>query len=200
MASANLDLKNQLFTQIDILGQEQSLLPFSDTLIDQMIGQLETINSVLQPLNPTNFSYLAGEWQLVYASNGTVVTRPIAEITKTLGSTIKVNKIWQSLNNIDGDIIANNQALIEFPLLGEYHLNAEGIWQPKYDQYTASVTFNLFSLQATKFLNQSDWILPEIQVPVLDFLQNEALWTTSYLDEDTRVGKGASGNLFLFRR
>ena len=90
--------------------------------------------------------------------------------------------------------------MIELFLLGEYQLGAEGIWKPKPDERTATVTFDVFSLQAMKFLSQSDWTLPELQIPVLDVLKNEAIWITSHLDEDTRIGRGATGNLFVFRR
>ena len=62
------------------------------------------------------------------------------------------------------------------------------------------VSFDAFTAQAIKFLSQSDWTLPELKIPVLDFLRNEALWITSYLDEDTRIGRGKTGNLFVFRR
>ncbi|MBD1929436.1 hypothetical protein H6F74_24795 [Trichocoleus sp. FACHB-90] len=41
---------------------------------------------------------------------------------------------------------------------------------------------------------------PELKIPVLEFLQNEAEWTTSYLDQEIRVGRGGTGNLFVFRR
>ena len=50
-------------------------------------------------------------------------------MTNVLGTAIKVNKIWQSLAIEDGKITADNQALIELPLLGEYKLSAEGIWR-----------------------------------------------------------------------
>ena len=132
--------------------------------------------------------------------SGTVVTRPIAEITSFIGSGIKVKKIWQSLAVEDLKITANNQALIELPLLGEYKLSAEGVWQSELDQRAAKVSFNAFTAQATKLLAQSDWTLPELKIPVLDFLRNEALWITSYLDEDSRIGRGTTGNLFVFRR
>jgi hypothetical protein len=62
------------------------------------------------------------------------------------------------------------------------------------------VTFDAFTVQATKFLGQPDWTLLELKIPVLEFLRNEALWITSYLDEDTRIGRGKTGNLFVFRR
>ena len=130
----------------------QSLLPFSDTSIDETIQQLEDTNPIPQPLLPNNLSSLVGDWQLVYASNGTVVTRPISEITSFVGSGIKANKIWQSLAIGGLKITANNQALIEFPLLGEYKLSAEGTWRPELDQQAAKVTFNAFTTQAVKFL------------------------------------------------
>jgi hypothetical protein len=200
MTQINSELKTKLFSQIEILGKEQSLLPFSETHIDETIKDLENTNPITQPLSPDNLSSLVGDWQLIYASNGTVITRPIAEITSFLGSGIKVNKIWQSLFVEDLKITADNQALIELPLLGEYKLSAEGVWQPEPDQQAAKVTFNAFTAQAIKFLGQSDWTLPELKIPVLEFLRNEALWITSYLDEDTRIGRGATGNLFVFRR
>ena len=203
MTQTNQNLKTRLFSQIEILGKEKSLLPFSDTLIDETIKKLENASPIAQPLSDNNLSSLVGDWQLVYASNGTVVTRPIAEIINliTIGdSGIKVKKIWQSLTVKNSQITANNQALIELALLGEYKLSAEGVWQPELNQKTAKVTFNAFTTQATKFLSQSGWTLPEIRIPVLDFLRNEALWITSYLDEDTRIGRGKTGNLFVFRR
>ena len=200
MVQTAQDLKIQLFSQIEAIGKERSLLPFAETSIDKTITELEAISPISQPLSPGSLDSLVGDWQLVYASNGTVVTRPIAEITNLLGSGIKVTKIWQSLSSRNGEIKANNQALIELALLGDYQLSAEGIWQAEADKRSAKVTFDAFVLQAIKFFGQPDWSLPELTIPVLDFLKNEALWITSYLDEDTRVGRGATGNLFVFRR
>ena len=200
MMQANQDLKTELLSQIEALGQQRSLVPFSETLIDEIIRKLEKINPITQPLQPSNFDSLLGEWQLIYASNGTVVTRPIAEITNILGSGIKVKRIWQSLTVKEQKITAYNKALIQIFLLGEYQLSAEGIWQPEPDELTAKVTFNTFSGQATQFLGQPSWTLPEVKIPILDFLRNEALWITSFLDEDMRIGRGATGNLFVFRK
>ncbi len=200
MTQASQDLKAQLFSQIEAVGQERSLLPFADTSIDQTIKQLEAINPTPQPLSSGSLNSLVGDWQLIYASNGTVVTRPIAELTSILGSAIKVTKIWQSLSSHNREIKANNQALIELALFGEYQLSAEGVWRSEADKRSAQVSFDAFVLQAIKFFGQPDWKLPEIKIPVLDILKNEALWITSYLDEDTRVGRGGTGNLFVFRR
>ena len=200
MTQVDRELKTKLFSQIEILGKERSLLPFSETSIDETIKQLEDTNPIPQPLSSNNLFSLIGDWQLIYASNGTVITRPIAEITNVLGSGIKIKRIWQSLDNFNGEIRANNQALIDLALVGEYRLSAEGIWRSQADEQTATVTFNAFTAQATKFLGQSEWTLPELKIPVLEFLRNEAAWITSYLDEDTRIGRGGTGNLFVFRR
>ena len=200
MTQINQELKEKLFSHIEAAGKERSLLPFAEISIDETIKQLEGVSLISQPLSSNNLSSLIGDWQLIYASNGTVITRPIAEITNILGSGIKVQKIWQSLDNLNGEIRANNQALIELALVGEYQLGAEGVWIPEADERTAKVTFNSFAAQATKFFGQSDWSLPELKIPVLDFLRNEAVWITSYLDDDTRIGRGGTGNLFVFRR
>ena len=200
MTQLNRELKTELFNQIEAISEAQSLSPFSLASVDEVIQDLEKINPIPQPLSFSNFSSLIGDWQLVYTSNGTVITRPIAEITSILGSGIKVKKIWQSLSNLNGEIRANNRALIELTLFGEYQLGAEGVWQAEADEQTAKVRFDAFTAKATEFLGQSNWNLPELRIPVLHFLQNEALWITSYLDEDTRIGRGGTGNLFIFRR
>lgn len=192
--------KTKLFSQIEALGRERSLLPFSDATIDENIRQLENVNPISQPLHPDNFISLLGDWQLVYASNGTVVTRSIAEFTNTFDAAIAVKRVWQTLASKDGKIIADNQALIKLPLLGAYQLGAKGVWRSEPDNQAAKVTFNTFCFQATQCLGQSNWSLPTLTIPVLEFLRNEALWITTYLDEDTRVGRGRTGNLFVFNR
>ena len=58
MTQTNRDLKTKLFSQIEILGKERSLLPFSDTSIDETIQQLEDTNPI--PLiirHRSNFLY-----------------------------------------------------------------------------------------------------------------------------------------------
>jgi hypothetical protein len=200
MIQANRDLKTELLKRIEALDRQQALLPFSETSIDETIQQLEKINPIPRPLLSHNLSKLMGEWLLVYASNGTVVTRSIAEITNLFSSSILVKKIWQVLAIEHQKIAADNQVLIEFPLLGEYQLKAEGVWQPELDEQTAKVTFKAFSGQATKFFGRPSWSLPELKLPVLEFFRNEALWITSYLDEDIRIGRGVTGNLFVFQR
>ncbi|MBD2534447.1 PAP fibrillin [Nostoc flagelliforme FACHB-838] len=199
--TARFALKTELLLRIEKLGLQQSLFPTSDELIDQLVQQLESISPILQPLQPNHLPSLLGNWQLVYASAGTIVTRQIASIPD-FGSAIKIKRVWQTLasdSNIR-KISASNSAQLELPILGEWQLQANGHWKWGTDEKTATVSFNSFSIQATKPFGLSNWSFPELKIPVLEFLQKEALWITSYLDREIRVGRGATDNLFVFRR
>jgi len=137
----------------------------------------------------------------VYASGGTIVTRQIESIPDFLG-VIKIKRVWQTLASDSNTrkISASNSAQLELPTLGEWQLQANGHWKWGTDEKTATVSFNSFSIQATKPFGLSNWSFPELKIPVLEFLQKEALWITSYLDQEIRVGRGATNNLFVFRR
>ncbi|MEH2438089.1 MAG: PAP/fibrillin family protein [Nostoc sp.] len=201
--AARFALKTELLLRIDKLGLQQSLFPTSDELIDQLIQQLEGISPIPQPLQPNYLPSLLGNWQLVYASSGTIVTRQIASIPDFLG-VIKIKRVWQTLASDSNTrkISASNSAQLELPILGEWQLQANGHWKwgTDTDEKTATVSFNSFSIQGTKPFALSNWSFPELKIPVLEFLQKEALWITSYLDQEIRVGRGATNNLFVFRR
>ena len=201
--AARFGLKTELLLRIDKLGLQQSLFPTSDELIDQLIQQLEGISPIPQPLQPNHLPSLLGNWQLVYASSGTIVTRQIASIPDFLG-VIKIKRVWQTLASDSNTrkILASNSAQLELPILGEWQLQANGHWKWGIgtDEKTATVSFNSFSIQGTKPFALSNWSFPELKIPVLEFLQKEALWITSYLDQEIRVGRGATNNLFVLRR
>lgn len=198
--TARATLKTELFQRVDALEPQQALFPSQEELIDELVQQLECINPIPHPLQSQHLPTLLGDWQLVYASRGTVVTRRIASIPDFLGG-IKTKRVWQTLaTGGTQKIVAENGAKFDLPLVGEWQLRAEGVWTWGADEQVATVIFNAFSVQATKLFDQSSWRLPEVKIPVLEFLRNEALWTTSYLDEEMRVGRGATGNLFVFRR
>ncbi|MFW9264571.1 PAP/fibrillin family protein [Nostoc sp. CALU 546] len=199
--TARFALKTELLLRIEKLGLQQSLFPNSDELIDQLVQQLESISPIPQPLQPNHLPSLLGNWQLVYASAGTIVTRQIASIPD-FGSAIKIKRVWQTLTSDSNTrkISASNSAQLELPILGEWQLQANGHWKWGTDEKTATVSFNSFSIQATKPFGLSNWSFPELKIPVLEFLQKEALWITSYLDREIRVGRGATDNLFVFCR
>ncbi|MBD1901302.1 PAP fibrillin [Coleofasciculus sp. FACHB-125] len=193
-------LKTELLQRVEALGLQQALFPSDGEPIDEIVQQLESINPIPQPLHPNHLPTLLGNWQLVYASKGTVVTRQIASIPD-FGGTINIKRVWQRL--VAGGtrkISTCNGAFLDLPLLGEWRLQADGVWTWGADEQTAKVTFDSFSMQATKLFGMESWSFPELKIPVLEFFRNQAEWTTSYLDEEIRVGRGATGNLFVFRR
>ncbi|MBD2069550.1 PAP fibrillin [Leptolyngbya sp. FACHB-671] len=186
-------LKQDLLDRTTTLGQ-QALLPTEKSELDAIVQQLETLNPTPLPLAPENRSLLLGDWKLLYASNGTVVTR------RLMGG-ITINAIWQTLSAAgEATLSATNGAELELLLLGRVQLQAQGHWRWQGNTQTATVAFDAFSLQATGLFHQADWQLPALHIPVLEGLRREATWQTSYLDSDLRIGRGATGNLFVFAR
>lgn len=194
-------LKAKLIDSIKILDYQKSLFPISEPAIDQIISQLEQLNPIKQPLEPKNYSYLTGSWELIYASNGTAVTRGIDFFGDLFKNLIEIEKVWQNLS-IDeaGQINADNNAILSLSILGEYHISIEGYWKPQTNLQQAIVTFTDSSLRATEFLCQQDWTFPKLSISIMESLRREALWITPYLDEDLRIGRGATGNTFVFCR
>jgi hypothetical protein len=189
--TTTIALKAELLQQLEVVSLQQALFPEPETAIDQIVLSLEEINPTPQPLSS---HYLWGEWELIYASRGTVVTRQL--VTTPDWMTIKINRVWQNLTtDQENQITTCNYALMALPVLGEWKVQADGKWAGGKDEKTAMVSFDAFSLQATQL-----FVLPELKIPVLEFFRNEAVWITSYLDEEIRIGRGATGNLFVFRR
>ncbi|MBD1908054.1 PAP fibrillin [Trichocoleus sp. FACHB-6] len=198
--TTRIALKTELLQRVEALGLQQALFPSDGEPIDEIVRRLESINPIPQPLHSDHLPSLLGNWQLVYASRGTVVTRQLASIPD-FGGGIKIKRVWQRLvAGGTGKISASNGAFLDLPLLGEWQLQADGVWTWGADEKMAKVSFDSFSMQATKAFGMESWSFPELKIPVLEFLRNEAEWTTSYLDEEIRVGRGATGNLFVFRR
>ncbi len=198
-ATTRQELKSELLQRVKVLGLQQAIFPSPEDKIDKIVIELENINPTPRPLSSLNQPTLFGNWQLIYASKGTVVTRQLASKSEFVGG-IQIKRVWQTL--VAGDIKkvnTTNAALFELPLLGEWMVQAHGVWTIGMDEKTAAVCFDAFSLQATKLFGMA-WSLPQLKIPVLEFLRNEAMWITSYLDEEIRIGRGATGNLFVFRR
>lgn len=198
--AARFALKTEFFRRVETLGPQQALFPSKGGAIDEIVQQMEDINPIPCPLQPNHLSSLLGVWRLVYASQGTIVTRQLASVPN-FWEVIKIKHVWQTLTvGIGKEIAVENGAVLDFSLLGEWQLSAEGVWTWGANEQVAKVTFNAFSFQATRPFGQGGWSLPELKIPVLEFLRNEALWTTSYLDREIRIGRGATGNLFVFCR
>jgi len=197
---ARLILKTEFFRKVEALGPVQALFPSQDESVDEIVRQLEAINPIPQPLQNSHLPSLYGQWQLVYASSGTVLTRWLTSIP-AYQEGVKIKQVWQTLTaGVTERIIAQNCAVIDFPLLGECKLCAEGVWTCGSNEEIAKVVFNTFYFQVTKPFGGQSWSLPELKIPVLEFLRSEAQWNTSYLDQDLRAGRGVTGNLFVFQR
>lgn len=197
-SSPRLQLKTQLLQQVQALEPEQAILPAPDPTVDQLIRDLEGLTPITHPLREANWPTLLGTWELVYASQGTVVTRRIDSRLP-----VKIQRVWQRLSRAEGTsppIATENGAVLALPVVGELTAVAQGTWQPYEEGESANVSFGAVSLQATRLLGLAGLHLPKLTVPVLEFLRREALWITSYLDEDLRIGRGATGNLFVFCR
>ncbi|WP_206070599.1 PAP/fibrillin family protein [Nodosilinea sp. P-1105] len=193
-------LKHQLLQQIQALPSLEALLPSQHPTIDQLIADLEYLNPIDQPLDTHHHSVLLGTWDLIYASRGTVVTR-------NLGSgfpwSLPIQRVWQRLarnDQADAPIATENGATFLLPFFGELTATAKGTWQPYAEAESAKVSFGTIGVQATRLLGIAGLHLPKLTVPVLEGLRREALWITSYLDDDLRFGRGVTGNLFVFQR
>lgn len=126
--ATRIALKTELWQRVETLGLQQALFPSEGgEPIDEIVQQLESINPIPRPLHPDYLPSLLGNWQLVYASRGTVVTRQLASIPD-FGGAIKIKRVWQSLvAGSTGKISASNGASLELPLLGEWQLQADGV-------------------------------------------------------------------------
>lgn len=195
-----LSLITKLRQQIEALNSQQALFPDPNPSINEIIQSLEKITPISQPLQPDYLPYLVGEWDLIYASQGTVVTRQVASIS-TWKEVIKIDRVWQKLIlDEHHQIQAINAALLNIPGLGKWQLQANGIWKWQTPEQIAQVSFSSFSVQAKQPFSWSSWSSPELTIPVLEWMRSQAIWITSYLDAEIRVGRGATGNLFVFRR
>lgn len=191
------NLKISLLHHIQQLSLEAALLPSSHPEIDAIVAQLEAASPHPHPLLGDHWPLLLGTWQLIYASRGTVVTRQLADSNPLGWLPVTLLQVWQTLRTAQNQLLTENGADLALPWLGTWRLKATGTWTPINVQ-TATVAFDAFALQAR--LAGTGWALPELRIPVWEQLRREALWTTSYLDDDLRVGRGATGNLFVFRR
>ena len=120
---------------------------------------------------------------------------------------------------------AANSAIFGLGPLGSYEVGIQGKWLPDASQAgsTVQVAFDAFSVKMVGYLglqlpaglpkvrfhgarslygccsgSRGPWGVMQITIPING--QTTAEWCTPYADEEFRLGKGKSGNLFLFQR
>lgn len=190
------ELKTQLIKKTNLLGKELALLPYEDQVIDELILELEQNNPNELPFLADSLPLLLGKWKLIYAPKVTIITVQfknfpevkIENITQTLTSSTKTNQI-----------LIENRGVFEFPMLGHCNLSATGTWDYEINTQVGLVKFNDFNFSGSNIFGMSNWKIPPSQIPV-SFISPQAKWITSYLDEEIRISKGVTGNIFVFAK
>lgn len=213
--------KGELRKELTALGFPQSVLPGGGEAkgkVDLLIAELEAMTPVTFPLRAQSAQLsspegpadplLLGQWVLVYASNGTVVTRSTpAQIILAASQLpgVGLQDIQQQLNiDSTGEVSTTNQAVFGLGPFGQWRVGVNGIWRSKGDGKTAKVFFNSISIRMVDLmgLRIPDW-LPALSLPsgISETAGREgAEWLTTYLDDDMRVGRGKSGVFVFYRR
>ncbi|WIA28236.1 hypothetical protein OEZ86_010791 [Tetradesmus obliquus] len=207
----NVEAKRQILQVIERLELQN---PTPDSFQESRGSKNETSSSWGDGLNPV--AELLGDWELVYANNGTVVTRTgFAQGLMQLAGRLPgfgLTDIVQSLyvdEEHPGCVRSTNQAEFALGPFGSWRVAIRGSWLPAGQQQpsdTVLVVFDEFGVQLTGWLVKLPRQLPEVRtrLPGSGSKQQKgrpaALWRTSYLDGAYRVGRGSSGNVFLFRR
>ncbi|MEW5306173.1 MAG: hypothetical protein WDW36_008659 [Sanguina aurantia] len=158
-------------------------------------SQQGTIPSDMDPM-------LFGVWDLVYTSNGTAVTR-----TGPAQALILASETFPGGGRVgdhaDAGVGTSNTAVFGLGPGGSWTVCISGTWADRGDGRTVKVQFDNLKVRMAGFagLTLPDW-LPEVTLgPFAGTAGGRgAEWTTSYLDPDIRIGKGSSGNKFLFFR
>ncbi|KAG2498285.1 hypothetical protein HYH03_003546 [Edaphochlamys debaryana] len=219
------EIKKDLDLLLSGLGFPQAVLPSggadqTKAQIDKLLHRLEALTPAPMPLAwaetpgglPRVAPVLLGDWELVYASNGTVVTRTgLAQLLLSASQLpgVGISDITQSLSlNDKGNLVASNSAVFGFGPLGGWRVGIEGVWRDSGDGKTARVLFDQVSVKPVSALG----------LPVPSWLPAATLnsgglggggsgenrsgadWVTTFVDRDLRVGRGKTGNTFLFRR
>lgn len=194
-------------------GPAAALLPGSyeeKAEIDALLDQLQRHPEAGIPSGGQLDSLVLGEWDMVYASNGTAVTRtPLASSLVAMGRLLPgagLSDIRQTLSACDqGAIAASNEVLLGLGPLGSWRVGVAGKWLSQAEGDCVRVVFESLNLKLVGLMGLTlpEW-MPQVPINVGRAGQENragANWVTTYVDQDMRLGKGkATGNLFLFFR
>ncbi|EFJ50822.1 hypothetical protein VOLCADRAFT_120517 [Volvox carteri f. nagariensis] len=215
------ETKKELNLLIQNLGFPSTVLPGdprAKSEIDKVLHRLEALTPAPEPLlwqqqpggTPGISPLLLGEWELLYASNGILVTRTAPAELLRLASRLPgvgLSDITQTLALNEADaLVASNSAVLGFGPMGSWKVGIEGIWRDSGDGKTARVLFDQVSIKPVSAMGLAapSW-LPPLRLASGGSsgpgeVRAGASWTTTFVDRDTRVGRGRDGEAFLFRR
>ncbi|KAI3429815.1 hypothetical protein D9Q98_010128 [Chlorella vulgaris] len=205
-ANVNSDIAERaLLTAVDSLGYPAAIFPGNEPArsgIDSSIAQLEAATPTPSPLQPPSGRLLA-DWKLVYASDGTYVTRTAAAqalvaVSKLPG--VGVADIQQSLSEstASSQLQTSNSAYFGLGPLGDWEVCINGVWDVQ-DGTLARVSFTGFTLQLRGLLGIIK--LPrmaKVTVPIQN--SRTADFYTTYLSDEVRIARGKSRNMFVFQK
>ncbi|GLC43895.1 hypothetical protein PLESTB_000920600 [Pleodorina starrii] len=215
------ETKKELSFLLQSLGYPNTVLPGearAKSEIDRVLHRLEALTPAPEPLLwqqqpggvPGISPLLLGAWELVYASNGILVTRTApAELLRTASRLpgVGLSDISQVLSlNSSGSLVASNSAVFGFGPLGSWRVGIEGVWRDSGDGKTARVLFDQVSIKpdSAMGLPAPSW-LPPLRLATGGTSgpgesRAGAPWITTFVDRDMRVGRGKEGEAFLFKR
>lgn len=196
--------------------------------VDRLLSELEQLSPASKPLtvpsgkkgatqllSPSQGPQLLGDWTLTYASNGGGESETIpadgtrhnllaqllqlSDAIPGLGMEAITQKLSSDAQR-PGFISMENSAVFSFGPLGSWRLSVAGAWKDDGGGICALSSFQSFSIKPVSFLGLPIEGMPEVTVPIPEPLQSQSAWCTTYLDHDTRIGRGANGAVFLFKR
>jgi len=218
-------IKEKLWWVVKGLGPTAAIVPGGEPIradIEQLLIQLEGITPLETPLNiefaadeqPITAAAkirskahpdLLGTWRLEYASNTQVVQKNAMQHVLQLAEAVPgfgVSDVVQQLReDSEGDqILTENTAVVGLGPFGSWQISVTGIWQDNGGGICAKAHFQSFCVRPVEIMGFSADALPEVRVPVPMELQAEVEWCTTYCDKEFRIGRGTSGNMFVFRK
>eukprot|EP00873_Tetraselmis_striata_P002500 jgi/Tetstr1/422764/TSEL_013561.t1 len=148
---------------------------------------------------------LLGQWRLEYTSNSQVVQRNVMQQVLQMAEAIPgfgVGDVMQQLKaDVESDnIVTENTAVFGLGPFGSWQISVTGTWEDNGGGVCAKAFFRSFSVRPVEIMGFPASALPEVRVPVPTELQAEVEWCTTYCDKDFRIGRGTTGNLFVFRK
>lgn len=190
------ELKTKLIKKTNLLGKEMSLLPYEDKATDDLILELEENNPNELPFQADSLHLLLGKWKLIYAPKGTIVTTQFKSFPK-----VKIEDITQTLSSStkNNQILIENRGIFNLPWLGNWDLTATGTWDYEPNTQVGLIKFDNFIFSGSNILGMSNCKIKSLEMPI-SFISPEAKWITSYLDDELRIGRGTTGNLFVFAK
>ena len=197
-AEARTERRDKVLAAAADLPRNVALLPGSEPARAEIMEDVRALEAQYEP--DADRDALLGRWALRFASNGTVVTRPLAAAGATVAQEpgmppgVSLEEIAQTVSD-DGALRVTNEATLRVAGL-QLQVAAEGPWAASSEIYFDAAQFTILEAFGT---DTTAWPqVPRLPIPFGNLVT--AAWTTTYLDDVCRVQRAESGNVFVFER